>query len=171
MNPVEWQNFAVVTGSASAALTGLVFVATSLNINRILAIGSLRIVASQTMILLIMPLAIATAITVPAAQHWTTGALLVFFALAFGALMYAPRLIVGRDERESGFSRRLRKSTPILTTCLFTAGAGISLVAGVGGGLAWIVPAVVLAFAGGVTNAWLLLIRLVGEDPAAIKTR
>jgi modulator of FtsH protease len=54
----------VATGSASAALTGLVFVATSLNLQRIVKQGSLRIVAAQSMILLIMPLFIALAITI-----------------------------------------------------------------------------------------------------------
>ncbi|MEI8082018.1 MAG: hypothetical protein WCI74_09260 [Actinomycetes bacterium] len=165
MDPSNWQNFAVVTGSASAALTGLVFVATSLNLQRIVAQGSLRIVAAQSMILLIMPLFIALAITIPADQIWIIGSLLELCALTIGILMYVTIFVVHRGRHDSVFSRRLSRATPSLTTCLFTAGAGVSLFLGFGGGLIWIVPAVVLAFAGGVTNAWLLLIHLDAGTP------
>ena len=41
------------------------------------------------------------------------------------------------------------------------AAAGLSLVAGAGGGLYWTVPALVAGFAGAVVNAWVLLIEIL----------
>ena len=45
------------------------------------------------------------------------------------------------------------------TAC--TAVAGASLLAGTGGGLYWLVPAVLLAFAAALVDAWVLLIEIV----------
>jgi hypothetical protein len=45
---------------------------------------------------------------------------------------------------------------------LLTEIAGITLIVG-GGGLFWLVPALLLALVGGMLNAWLLLVRLPAE--------
>lgn len=46
--PADWQDFAEMTGGASAALTGLLFVAVSLNASRIAGHQGLRASAAQT---------------------------------------------------------------------------------------------------------------------------
>ena len=51
----RWANFAVLVGGASAALTGLLFVAVSLNLDRILGSAPLRAAAAQTLIVLVSP--------------------------------------------------------------------------------------------------------------------
>jgi modulator of FtsH protease len=38
--------------------------------------------------------------------------------------------------------------------------AGISVLAGAGGGLDWLVPELLLAFAGSMLNAWILLVEI-----------
>lgn len=49
--PQEWANFAVITGGAAGALTGLLFVAVSLNSQRISRHAGLRAQAGQTLVL------------------------------------------------------------------------------------------------------------------------
>ena len=44
-----WENFAVISGSAAGALTGLLFVAVSLNRDRIVGHAALRSEAGQTL--------------------------------------------------------------------------------------------------------------------------
>jgi modulator of FtsH protease len=39
--------------------------------------------------------------------------------------------------------------------------AGLTLMLGAGGGLYWLVPAMVLGFGGAVLNAWVLLVEIV----------
>ena len=68
-----------------------------------------------------------------------------------------------RSEEESRAVRLLLVVPPNLVTALLLLATGISLVAGRGGGLYWAVPAVLAAFVGGVTNAWLFMIRLPRE--------
>jgi hypothetical protein len=40
--------------------------------------------------------------------------------------------------------------------------AGVTLIVG-GGGLYWLVPAIILALVGGILNAWVLLVRLPSD--------
>lgn len=63
---------------------------------------------------------------------------------------------------ESGLARTLDRTTPTLGTSLFTEIAGVTLIVG-GGGLYWLVPALILALVGGMLNAWLLLVRLPSD--------
>lgn len=39
--------------------------------------------------------------------------------------------------------------------------AGLTLILGAGGGLYWLVPAMILGFGGAVLNAWVLLVEIV----------
>ena len=63
--PAEWHDFATMIGGASGALTGLLFVAVSLNANRIAGHTGLRASAAQTLVLFITPLFIAVALLTP----------------------------------------------------------------------------------------------------------
>ena len=51
-----WENFAVISGSAAGALTGLLFVAVSLNRDRIVGDAALRSEAGQTLVLFLLAL-------------------------------------------------------------------------------------------------------------------
>jgi hypothetical protein len=59
-------------------------------------------------------------------------------------------------------ARTLDLTTPTLSTSLLTEIAGVTLIVG-GGGLYWLVPALILALVGGMLTAWLLLVRLPSE--------
>jgi MFS-type transporter involved in bile tolerance (Atg22 family) len=68
-----WDGFAQVTGSASAALIGLLFVAVSIRINVIARSGDLRNRAAQTLSLLGIVLLVAIALSLPDQQRWIVG--------------------------------------------------------------------------------------------------
>jgi modulator of FtsH protease len=61
----KWENFAVLVGGASAALTGLLFVAVSLNLDRFGESALLRAAAAMTLNVLVSPLLIAILIAIP----------------------------------------------------------------------------------------------------------
>lgn len=63
--PTDWQGFAEVAGTASGALTGLLFVAVSLNASRIAGHQGLRASAAQTLVLFLEPLAMAMILLAP----------------------------------------------------------------------------------------------------------
>jgi modulator of FtsH protease len=68
MTPADWEGFAEMTGGASGALTGLLFVAVSLNASRIAGHQGLRASAAQTLTLFITPLVMSAALLTPDQQ-------------------------------------------------------------------------------------------------------
>jgi len=66
----DWESFAVMAGGASSALTGLLFVAVSLNRVAVTESPSLRASAAQTLLLLVTPLPIAALLLTPDQPQW-----------------------------------------------------------------------------------------------------
>lgn len=164
MDTEGWENFFVIAGGASAALTGLVFVAVSLNVDRILVSPGLRKIAAQTLVLLIMPLIMSLILITPMDQRWIAGLSCVVGGFFLGLTL----VVVGHGmdlSQESSAIRRLRHLTPTLSVCVLIVIAGVSILLDFGGGLYWLVPAVILALLGGVANAWLFVIRIENWKP------
>jgi len=173
-----WDNFATVTGSAAGALTGLLFVAVSLNRDRIVGHAGLRSEAAQTLVLFLVGLLLAVLLVIPGMSARTLGVVLVAVAFVSGAA----QIILGRakprpgpdeargrprsqDEKRARFSylsaedqlyRVLDAVSPNLISTLCIIIAGCLQLAG-GDGLYWLAAAVVLTLGGGVINAWLFL--------------
>jgi len=157
----DWGNFGAVAGAASGALVGLLFVAISLNRDRIARHRALRASALQTLMVFILPLMIALLLLTPHQSSRALGIEIIILGVIHGLGL----AIVGRGKREAGgelnsrLARLLDVITPNLLTTVLVLAAGASLVAGHANALYWLVPAVVVAFIGGVANAWLFLIR------------
>ena len=156
-----WDSFGVVVGAASGALIGLLFVAISVNASRIAKHPALHVVASRTLVLFAIPLVAAILVVTPRQADWALGAeLIVLGVVAGAALIFMGRGHVDVDASpESRLARTLDRTSPTLATSLLTEIAGVTLIVG-GGGLYWLVPALILALVGGMLNAWLLLVGL-----------
>ena len=155
----SWESFAVMIGGASAALTGLLFVAVSLNRDQIAGRPELRASAAQTLMLLVLPLPICALLLTPDQSDRALGTELTIIAVVAAVLL----AVAGRRKRttvaaESSRLARLvdRRWTNLITTAFLLTG-GVSQLAD-GGGLRWLVPAVLFALLAGVLNAWIFLI-------------
>jgi hypothetical protein len=160
----SWDSFGVVVGAASGALIGLLFVSISVNASRIVKHPALYVVATRTLVLFGISLVAAILVVTPGQADWTLGAeLIVLGVVAGAALILVGRRHVDVDGRlESGLARTLDRTSPTLGTSLLTEIAGVTLIVG-GGGLYWLVPALILTLVGGMLTAWLLLVRLPSE--------
>jgi modulator of FtsH protease len=100
----------------------------------------------------------------PRQPDWALGAELIVLGLVAGAaLILAGRVRVDVDaSAESRLARTLDRTSPTTGTSLLTEIAGVTLIVG-GGGLYWLVPAIILALVGGMLNAWVLLVRLPSD--------
>src|ERR1700733_9566716 len=79
--PADWAGFAEMTGGASGALTGLLFVAVSVNASRIAGHQGLRASAVQTLVLFMAPLVMAAVLLAPGQPDWVLGAELIAIGL------------------------------------------------------------------------------------------
>jgi modulator of FtsH protease len=155
----DWQDFAEMIGSASGALTGLLFVAVSLNASHIGGHKGLRTSAAQTLALFLVPLFMAAALLAPRQPDWALGAeLITIGVLASVALLTGARVKRGLAEED----RRVivifdHRATNVAVMLLFVA-SGIVLACGQGAGLYLLLPASMLAFFSGVLNAWHFLL-------------
>jgi hypothetical protein len=156
----HWTDFGVATAGAAAALAGLLFVAISINLERILQFPSLPHRAAQTLILFALPLIISLLLIVPGQPRAALGGELLAIGLATGTFMLVTDARVPMNEQETKATRLFARILPSVMTCGCLAIAGSTLLATAGGGLYWLVPAVVAAFIFGLLNAWVLLIEI-----------
>jgi len=157
----QWQSLFVAEVGASAALAGLLFVAISINLTRILEGTGLSGRAGEAMVLLVAVLVVSTLVLVPGQSPTALGAeLLVAGLVAWSALVTihvrAVRGRVGPSSRVLA-GRIMLAQTALLPLPI----AGVSLLLGAGGGLYWLVPGVVFCLVVAVLDAWVLLIEIV----------
>ncbi|MFJ9350959.1 hypothetical protein [Streptomyces sp. NPDC101237] len=156
---VDWESFGVMTGGASGALTGLLFVAVSLNADRIARHPGLRAIAAQTLVLFMAPLAMATLLLTPRQPGWALGTELMTAGLCGGLGL----LVIGRRKRGPGpADARLaglfdRRDTGIVVMVLMVVGGAV-LASGTPEGLYALLPASLVAFVSGVLSAWNFLL-------------
>ncbi len=156
----EWSDLFVATAGASAALTGLVFVAVSINLDRILSFAGLPERALETLALLLAVTIVSIFGLAPGQSATALGIeLLGFGLLALLGVALAIRASVRASGRgEARLYARVTTSAPGLLA--FVIG-GASLIAESGGGLYWVLGGIIIAVLGGVANAWVLLVEIL----------
>jgi modulator of FtsH protease len=154
-----WENFFVAEVSAAAALAGLLFVAVSINLTRILEYKSLPGRAAEALLILLNALSIASVALVPGISATTLGCAVlgiggVVWLVTVAIQIHAARLPGTRRKWIAGRAVTAQAATlPALIS-------GASLLAGAGGGLYWIVPAALLSFVAALFDAWVLLVEI-----------
>jgi hypothetical protein len=180
-----WLPFGAALAGVAGALTGLLFVAVSLNRDRIVGHAGLRAEAAQTLVLFILALLLTVLLVIPGMSAKTLGVVLVAVSLAAGLTLVIldrnqpgrtrdeargrPRTSSGERPKFSELSpedqlyRLVDVTSPNLFSVLCVTIAGCLLLAG-DNGLYWLAAAVLLALGGGVINAWLFLTRAPAND-------
>ena len=162
----DWESFALAHVGASAALLGLVFVVISINLRDIVGSGSLVHRAGEAVVLLGGVLAVATVVLIPGQRKDVLSAELILLAGAlFAVILFMQRDAVtqptdpGRPGPPRG-SLAMRRVFG-LGAAVLIALAGITLAAEAGGGLYWLPAAILAAYAGSLSNAWILIIEIL----------
>jgi hypothetical protein len=161
----KWSTFATVAGGAAAGLTGLLFVAVSIRIDVIAKSQELRNRAAQTLALFVTVLFIAVVLSIPDQSFRVLGVEFVALAAITGGsmLILDRRARVGpstRDTKARAVASILDAVAPNAITSILLLIAGLLLVFGLHAGLDVSVLTVLVALAGGVTSAWLLLTKV-----------
>lgn len=155
----QWSSLFMATAAAAAALTGLVFVAVSINLTRILRFRGLPERALETLVLLLNVLVVSIAGLLPGQGHTALGIELLAVALVFAGMVVATALRSTLPEHVPRARMSLRVGTLAAATVPFVIG-GASVLAASGGGLYWIAAGTVGAIAAALLNAWVLLVEI-----------
>lgn len=155
--PAAWSGFFVAETGAAAALTGLMIVAVSINIATLIKNKPLSGRAAETVVLLTGVLVLATFGVVPGQPPWVLGIEFAIVGLILIVVNNIIRLRSGRHPKEPFLAREIF----LYGACLPIIASGVSLITRSGGGLYWLVPAVVLLLAGSVLNCWVLLVEIL----------
>jgi hypothetical protein len=154
-----WATFAVIIGGAAAALIGLLFVAVSIKVDTIAASAELRNRAAQTLGLFVTVLFIGSLLAIPGQTYRVLGAELIALAVLSGSVLLVLDRRASTDTTRQPLGRQLDEVAPNTVTSVLLLASALVLVSGVHAGLYVLVAPVLVALVGGVTSAWLLLIR------------
>lgn len=153
-----WNDFLVAEVGSAAALAGLLFVAVSINLTRILEFPQLPTRAGEALVTLLSVLFIASLALVPRQTTFAYGLEfacigLVTWIIQTTALMRTH----GVSHQYKGYAMRIAANQ--LPPLPFIV-AGVLLMAGHDQGAYWIAPGILLSFAAGVFDTWVLLIEI-----------
>jgi hypothetical protein len=153
----HWHELFVMMGGAAAALAGLIFVAVSLNDEQILALPKLPSLAGRTLTLLIGQVVFCMAGLAPQPPLALGIELVVVAGIVVAVVVGTTVRTFEADEplrwRASNLGTALAASVPGLV-------AGVSLIAGAGGGLFWLLAEFAVAIVVAAYYAWVLLIEI-----------
>jgi hypothetical protein len=154
-----WGTFAVIVGSSAAALLGLLFVAVSIRVDVIAGSAELRNRAAQTLGLFVTLLLISLLLALPGQNLRLLGAELIGLTVVTAAVLYLLDRRAQSGASGQSVGRLLDVVTPNAATSVLLLVAAVVLVTGQHAGLYVLIAPVFAALAGGVTSAWLLLVR------------
>ncbi|MGA3121005.1 MAG: hypothetical protein ABSF69_09580 [Polyangiaceae bacterium] len=155
----DWGNFFVAQVGAAATLSGLLFVAVSINLARILAIEHLPERAAETLTVFVGVLVVATFGLVPGQSATAFGVEIVGTGSAVWIVSVKAQMRAYRNAEARRWLVRRAVGTQAATLPFVVGGA--LLVGGRPSGLYWLVGGVLASFAAGIQNAWVLLVEIL----------
>lgn len=156
----EWHDFYVAVVGAAAALEGLIFVAISINLTKILSNKALPYRAIVSLAMLMAVLVISIMMLVPNQSikiiGWEINGVAIIVWLLAVRVDLANFRLAGKDLKSQLLFNLLFDQLALLPYLI----GGFYMILIGKGGLYWIVAAVIFSFIKSTINAWILLIEI-----------
>jgi len=160
VNQAEWSNFLVAEAGAAAALTGLIFVAVSINLAKILEYAGVSTRAGEAVMLLLGVLIVSSVALVPNQSDKVLGIELLAIGTVLWLVVTTKHIRFLRPPEHLWWWFALRVTLCQLATIPFCL-AGLGLMFGWRGAMYWLLPGCVFSFVAGVYSAWVLLVEIL----------
>ena len=155
---LAWHDFFIGTIGAAAALTGLLFVAISINLDQVLKYAGLPGRAAGTLGMLVSALIVSGFALAPGQSDRILGIeIAAVGTVAAVQAVWVSRVKEGPTER---WSWRVEHAATLLLPGIALIVGGVSVALGATGGLYWVLGAILLAFVSAAVNAWVLLVEI-----------
>jgi hypothetical protein len=153
----SWSTFFAVAAGVAATLTGLIFVAVSINLSRILDHPGIADRAYESILQMFGPLVVSMLALMPGQSRLLLGLELA----ATGLLLWIMQIRL--QYRSLDLDRQRPVSSIVFSQLgiLPLVAGGISLSIGRFGGLYWLAAGIIASVLIGVTNAWVLLVEIL----------
>jgi hypothetical protein len=160
-DPAGFQAFFTAIIAAAAALTGLLFVAISINLDRIVkGQKSLSTRAAEALATLLLVVVTSAVALIPQNTR-LMGVEILALAVPMLALTVSQQVIQRRHSSSDPLYWTVSRAVSIAIGTIPCSIAGLSLVLHAGGGFYWLAATGLLGILGAVYNAWVLLIEII----------
>ncbi len=156
-----WSTYLSAQASASASLTGLVFVAVSINLTHVISVPGLVGRAAESIIQLFGVFIISTTMLVPGQSVFALGVEILALAGTFWTLQVILQAIYMRRRKGHPLLWLVSRMVQTQLSSIPFFASGVLLIRGSPAGLYWLVPGCILSLVAGVLNAWVLLVEIV----------
>lgn len=154
----DWHDFFVAQAGVAGALIGLLFVAVSINLTRILAYPHLPTRAAETLVLFFIVLVVAAIVLVPGQSTSAIGGEILVTGVVAWLLEVAS--LVRTRESDRVYEKRIRRVLLNQLPPMPFIATGVAQLAGHPEAAIWMLPGTLLCFVAGVFGAWVLLIEI-----------
>jgi modulator of FtsH protease len=156
-----WSNYLSVQAEVAATLTGLVFVAVSINLTRVLSIPGLTGRAAESILQLLGAVVISTTVLIPGQPAVMLGGEVLVLGIVLWVVqtLLQVRYLTSKTghPRKWGITRILQTTLANVPFCI----SGILLLRGSPAGLYWLAPGLIFSLFAGVASAWVLLVEIL----------
>jgi modulator of FtsH protease len=157
----EWSTLLSVEAGAAATLMGLVFVALSINLNRILTVPHLPGRAVESIMQFLQVFLISTVGLIPRQSERAFSIEVLVIAAASWGVQAAVQIRYLMSRNGQPWSWFVSRAVFTQFATIPFGVAGIALLLGVPGAIDWLVPGFVFSFVAGVVGAWILLVEIL----------
>ena len=157
----DWSNYLEVQAGAAATLTGLVFVAVSLNVSRIIGNSGLPSRAAESLLQLLGVFFISSIALVPGQSSKMLGSEVFLIGLASWTAQVTGQIRYMFNRKGHPLTwltwRALGTQIATLPFCV----GGVEIFIGSPGALLWLVPGFIASFVAALFSAWVLLVEIL----------
>jgi hypothetical protein len=157
----EWSTLLAVEAGAAATLTGLVFVALSVNLARIVAVPGLPGRAAESILQFLEVFLISTIALIPNQSERALAIEFMTIGFALWSAQVAIQIAYLRQRRGHPWSWFVHRAVLTQIAAMPFCIAGIALISGTPNALYWLVPGFIFSFIAGIVSAWVLLVEIL----------